>query len=312
MAADAYEPECFDVDSASVELLIDARPRDVGGLSVRRVLPSMKRRLVGPFIFFDHMGPVRLAHGEGVDVRPHPHIELATVTYLFEGEIDHRDSLGTFRTIRPGDVNWMLAGRGIVHSERSGAESRRAGVHMHGIQCWVALPLDREQIDPRFEHHPRTTIPAVRVGAATVDVIAGTAYGARSPVAVLSPTLYVHALLDGGARLPIDDTHEERAVYVAEGSIGCDGRSLHAGTMAVLRSGAKTTISAEQATRVMLVGGAKLEGERNIYWNFVSSSRERIERAKADWVARRFPTVPGDEVEFVPLPVSPQPRVPST
>jgi hypothetical protein len=296
------EPECLDAGSASVEQTIEGRPRDLGGFTVRRVLPAVGRRRVGPFIFFDQMGPARLAAGAGMDVRPHPHICLATVTYLFEGELDHRDSVGTFQTIRPGDVNWMIAGRGIVHSERTGPEAREAGPVMHGIQCWVALPLEHEETEPRFEHHSAATIPRVMQDGVTLDVIAGTAYGATSPVGVLSPTLYVHARLDAGARLPVDDTHEERAVYVVEGALGCDGRTLEPGTMAILRPGADVVISAETATRVMLLGGAKLEGERYLFWNFVSSSRERLERAKEDWRHRRFPTVPGDEVEFIPLP----------
>jgi redox-sensitive bicupin YhaK (pirin superfamily) len=257
---------------------------------------------VGPFIFFDHIGPADLPIGAGLDVRPHPHIELATVTYLFAGEIDHRDSLGTFQTIRPGDVNWMVAGRGIVHSERSSPETRKTGVHIHGIQCWVALPLEQEGVKPRFEHHAAPTIPKETLDRVTIEVVAGAAYGLRSPVTVLSPTLYVHAQLERGARLPIDDAHEERAMYVAQGAIGCDSQVVQAGTMLVFRPGAKVTIAAEERSRVLLVGGARLANERHIYWNFVSSSPERIERAKDDWANGRFPKVPGDEVEFIPLP----------
>jgi redox-sensitive bicupin YhaK (pirin superfamily) len=298
----ANEPECLDAESESVELLSDARPRDLGGFAVRRVLPSVARRLVGPFIFYDHMGPAHLPLGTGFDVRPHPHIALATVTYLFSGEIDHKDSLGSVKTIRPGDVNWMVAGHGIAHSERSSPESRRAGVHIHGIQSWVALPLEHEETDPRFEHHPSATIPKVQLPKAVLDVIAGTAYGARSPVGVLSPTLYVHARLEAGARFAIDDEHEERAIYVVEGALGCDGRVFRPGTLVVLRPGVKAMIEADEPTRLMLVGGAKLAGERHVWWNFVSSSKERIERAKDDWRNRRFPKIPGDDVEFIPLP----------
>lgn len=297
----ANEPECLNDESASVELLIDARPRDLGGFAVRRVLPAAQRRLVGPFIFYDHMGPANLPLGVGFDVRPHPHIALATVTYLFNGEIDHRDSVGSVKTIRPGDVNWMVAGRGIAHSERSSPESRRDGVRIHGIQSWVALPLEHEETEPRFEHHPSSTIPRVQMDNAVLDVIAGTAYGAKSPVGVLSPTLYVHARLDSGARLPMDDEHEERAIYVVEGTIGCDGRVFRPGTMVVLRPGTKVMIEADEPARVMLVGGAKLEGDRHVWWNFVSSSQERLERAKDDWKNGRFPKVPGDD-EFIPLP----------
>ncbi len=262
----------------------------------------MRRRLVGPFVFFDHMGPVALPPGSGLDVRPHPHIGLATVTYLFDGELDHRDSLGTYQTIRPGDVNWMVAGKGIVHSERSGQDSRRAGARAHGIQSWVALPLEHELTDPGFQHCGAVTIPRVARDGVTIEVVAGTAYGAESPVHVLSPTLYVHAELPAGARLAVDDGHEERAAYVVEGRIRCGGETLLPGTMAVLTPGAHAALEAEAASRVMVVGGAKLEGERHVDWNFVSSSRERIDSAAADWANGLFPKVPGDEVEFIPLP----------
>jgi redox-sensitive bicupin YhaK (pirin superfamily) len=299
----ANEPVCSEADSGDiVELLIDARPRDLGGFSVRRVLPSPARRLVGPFIFYDHMGPAELPVGEGMDVRPHPHIALATLTYLFDGEIDHRDSLGSVQTIRPGDVNWMIAGRGIAHSERSSPESRARGIRIHGIQSWVALPLEHEETEPRFEHHPAPTIPRVERPKAKLDVIAGTAYGARSPVAVLSPTLYVHARLEPGASLPLDDEHEERAIYVAEGVLGCDGRTFRPGSLIVIRPGASAVVTTEEPTRLMFVGGAKLGGERHIWWNFVSSSKERIERAKDDWRNERFPPIPGDDLERIPLP----------
>ncbi len=302
----ANEPRCVDDESSAIELLIDSRPRDLGGFEVRRVLPSPMRRLVGPFIFFDHMGPASLPPGVGFDVRPHPHIALATLTFLFEGEIDHRDSLGSFQTIRPGDVNWMVAGRGIVHSERAGAEARRRGLRMHGLQSWAALPIEHEETDPRFEHRAAAEIPRVEMGGATIDVIAGTAFGKKSPVSVLSPSLYAHALLAPGAKFVLDGEHEERAVYVVEGAVRCDGRVFGAGTMVVLRRGVEVTIDAAEgadaAARIMLVGGAKLAGERHVFWNFVSSSRERIEKAKDDWKERRFPAIAGDDVEFIPLP----------
>ena len=298
----ANAPECLDDASPAVELVIDARPRDLGGFEVRRLLPSAERRRVGPFLFFDHMGPAHLPTGAGFDVRPHPHISLATVTYLFAGEIDHRDSLGSVQTIRPGDVNWMVAGRGIVHSERSSPASRREGVRIHGIQSWVALPLEHEETEPRFEHHPAGTIPVVRRDGAVLDVIAGTAFGATSPVGVLSPTLYVHGRLEAGARLPLDAAHEERAVYVVEGAIHCDGRTFAPGTLLVLREGAPVTLEADEPARVMLVGGARLAGERHLYWNFVASSPGRIERAKDDWKNGRFPTIPGDYREYISLP----------
>lgn len=298
----ANEPACTAAESASVELVIDARPRDLGGFEVRRVLPSPSRRLLGPFIFFDHMGPALLAPGIGFDVRPHPHIGLATVTYLFDGEIVHRDSVGSLQTIRPGDVNWMFAGSGIVHSERSGPEARQSGARVHGIQSWVALPTDSEEGDPRFEHHPVATIPRVERGGAVLDIIAGSAYGACSPVGVASPTLYAHARLEGGAVLTVDDEHAERAVYVVEGALGCDGRVFRAGSMAVLRPGGSVAFSALEPCRVMLLGGGALDGERYVSWNFVSSSEERIRRAREDWRNGRFPKVPGDELEFIPLP----------
>jgi len=300
----ANEPACLDAVSESIELVIDARPRDIGGFSVRRVLPSAQRRLVGPFIFFDHMGPATLPPGQGFDVRPHPHIALATVTYLFDGEILHRDSLGSHQPIRPGDVNWMVAGSGIAHSERLTDETRARGTHIHGIQSWVALPIEHEETAPRFEHHPRATLPVIERPRekATLDIIAGTAFGATSPASVLSPTLYVHAQLGSGARLPLEAEHEERAVYVVEGVLGCDGRLFRPGTMIVLRPGKEVVLEADEPTRIMILGGAKLAGKRYVWWNFVSSSEERLARAKEDWRMRRFPAIPGDDVEFIPLP----------
>jgi redox-sensitive bicupin YhaK (pirin superfamily) len=300
--ASQHEPECVRPESGAVELLISARVRDLGGFSVRRVLPSMHRRLVGPFIFFDQMGPARFEPGRGIDVRPHPHIALSTLTYLFEGEILHRDSLGSVQPIRPGDVNWMFAGRGITHSERTGDEVRRAGGSLSGIQCWLAAPSEREEEAPSFEHHPASSIPRVRREGVTLDVVAGTAYGERSPVGALSPMLYVHAQLGAGATLAVDEEHEERALYVAEGAIGCDEHEVSAGTLLVLRPGAKVSVRAGEPSRVMLLGGARLAGERHIFWNFVSSSPARLERAKEDWKNGRFPKVPGDEIEFIPLP----------
>jgi redox-sensitive bicupin YhaK (pirin superfamily) len=301
----ANDPACVDPQAnttGSIELLIDARPRDLGGFSVRRVLPSPRRRLVGPFIFFDQMGPAQIEPGQGFDVRPHPHIALATVTYLFSGEIIHRDSLGSLQSIRPGDVNWMVAGSGIVHSERSSAEARRDGMHIHGIQSWVALPIEHEETAPRFEHHPANTLPRIEREGVQLDVIAGSAFGQRSPVGVLSETLYVHGRLDAGASLVIDTEHEQRGVYVVEGSLTCDGQLLEPGTLAVLQPGKPVTISSAERTRIMILGGAKLAGERHMFWNFVASSEARIERAKQDWQADRFPHVPGDDQERIPLP----------
>jgi len=282
-------------------LIIEARPRDLGGFQVRRALPSAARRLVGPFIFFDHMGPADMAPGSGIDVRPHPHIALATVTYLFEGEMVHRDTLGSHQTIRPGDVNWMLAGRGIAHSERTGDDVRRRGGPLHGIQSWVALPTADEEAAPRFEHHPAATIPRVALDGAALEVVAGSAYGARSPVGVLSQTLYVAARLEAGATLPLPDEHPERAVYVASGEIAAGEQRLGTGGMLIFPAG-PVSVQALAQSRLILIGGAPLDGERHIWWNFVSSSPDRIERAKADWKAGRFGVVPGDDKEFIPLP----------
>ena len=292
-------------DGLEVTEVIEGRPRDLGGFEVRRLLPSGATRThqrVGPFVFFDHFGPVTFPAGEGLDVRPHPHIALATLTYLFDGEILHRDSLGSQQLIRPGDVNWMVAGRGIVHSERTPPEVRARGGRMHGLQTWLALPLGAEETSPRFEHHAGDTIPVVHAHGAELHVVAGTGYGRTAPTGVLSPTLYVHARLAAGASLAVDDEHEERAVYVVEGRVACGARALDAGMMALLRPRAAVSVRGLAPSRVLLLGGAPLEGERHIYWNFVSSSRDRIERAKADWREGRFPRVPGDDVEFIPLP----------
>jgi redox-sensitive bicupin YhaK (pirin superfamily) len=281
---------------------ISGRTRDLGGFEVRRVLPSHPRQRVGPFIFFDHFGPVAFPPGQGMDVRPHPHIGLATVTYLFEGEILHRDSLGSRQTIRPGDVNWMVAGQGIVHSERTPADVRAHGGRMHGLQLWIALPTDAEEVAPRFEHHDVATLPVVRRPGATLRVIAGSAYGATAPTGVLSPTLYTDVTLEPGASVAVDAEHEERAVYVIDGTIECAGQRLAPGALTVLRAGADVSLSAAGAARAVLIGGAPLPGVRHIEWNFVSSSAERLARAKDDWRAGRFPKVPGDEIEFIPLP----------
>lgn len=297
------EPDCTGCAAPSVELLIQGRPRDLGGFSVRRVLPSPKRRLVGPFIFLDQMGPAEIAPGAGFDVRPHPHIALATLTYLFDGEIVHRDSVGSLQTIRPGDVNWMVAGRGIVHSERAPDALRASGFRIHGLQCWVALPRAEEECEPRFSHHPKASIPTLSRAGVLIDVIAGTAFGQRSPVEVLSPTLYVHARMDAAAKLNVDAEHRERAVYVIEGALECEGQKFEAGTLAVLKTDATPSVTALEKTRLVLLGGATMDGERHMFWNFVSSSLARIEQAKKDWAEERFPLVPGDEVERIPLPV---------
>jgi redox-sensitive bicupin YhaK (pirin superfamily) len=292
--------------------IIVLRPhlRDLGGLMVRRLLPAHPTRSVGPFVFFDHFGPVTFAPGQGFDVRPHPHIGLATVTYLFEGALMHRDSLGTVQRIEPGDVNWMVAGRGIVHSERSDARERAAGSPMHGLQTWVALPKAQEESAPAFTHVGRERLPAFARDGVTGVVVAGRAFGYAAPVSTLSETLYVALALSAGARLEVPPEHEERAVYAIEGEIAIDGAPLALHHLCVLPPGRAVTVSASIASRAMLVGGAALDGERTIWWNFVSSSRERIESAKEDWAAQRFGHVPG-ETEFIPLPDTAATRAPA-
>jgi hypothetical protein len=283
--------------------IIEARTRDLGGLSVGRVLPSAQRKLVGPFIFFDHFGPVAFEPGQGIDVRPHPHINLATVTYLFEGEIVHRDSLGSLQAIRPGAINWMTAGRGIVHSERTGPELRKAGSRLHGLQLWVALPQAQEETEPDFRHYPAAGLPEIRQGGARVRVLAGTAYGAASPVRTASPLFYVEAMVPAGGELPLPEEHPERAAYVVEGRMRCGEALIEPARMAIFAPGPTPPLRAESAARVALIGGAPLDGGRQMWWNIVSSSRERIERAKRDWKEGRFAPVPG-ETELIPLPES--------
>ena len=283
--------------------VLQGRPRDLGGFSVRRVLPAGRQQTVGPFIFFDHLGPATFADGGGVDVRPHPHIGLATVTYLFAGEFMHRDSLGTAQLIRAGDVNWMVAGRGIVHSERTPPEARRArgGAPIHGIQTWVALPMEREETAPSFEHHPAATLPAIRRAGATLRLLAGEAYGHRAPTSVFVPTFYLAASLEPGAPLDLPDEHIERAAYVVAGEVECAGERHGVGDMLVFEPGRPAALQARSAASLMLLGGAPLDGPRHIWWNFVSSRRERIERARSDWREGRFADVPGDD-DRVPLP----------
>ncbi|MGB7903337.1 MAG: pirin family protein, partial [Steroidobacteraceae bacterium] len=269
--------------SNPVERVIEPRPRDLGDFTVRRVLPAVGLQTVGPFIFFDHMGPADFGPGQGVNVRPHPHIGLATVTYLFEGAFMHRDSLGTAQLIRPGDVNWMVAGRGIVHSERTPPEVRDANgrTRAHGIQTWVALPRADEEREPSFAHHGAASLPRIERPGVILTVIAGTAYGQRSPVGVFSPTLYVDAQLAAGAAVEVPDEHEQRACYVAQGRVEIDGKAYEQGQFMVLASAAgSVSIRALEDSRAMLAGGAALDGPRHIYWNFVSSSRERIEAAR--------------------------------
>jgi redox-sensitive bicupin YhaK (pirin superfamily) len=280
--------------------VINGRERDLGGFVVRRVLPFAGRQMVGPFIFFDHLGPAEFASDKGIDVRPHPHIGLATVTYLFSGALEHRDSLRNVREIHPGDVNWMTAGHGIVHSERTPYAARASGPRIHAIQSWVALPDGHEDVDPDFVHHPASSLPQVKVGETDLTVIAGHGFGLTSPVVTLWPTFYVHARLPEGATLRLPVEHRERAVYLVQGAIDIGGTPLAEGQMAVLEP-VEVTFRAITASRVMLLGGEQFPTPRRIYWNFVASSQERIERAKERWSKQQFPAVPND-TEFIPLP----------
>jgi redox-sensitive bicupin YhaK (pirin superfamily) len=286
------------------DMLLRPHLRDLGGLVVRRLLPSHPIRAVGPFVFFDHFGPVTFAPGDGIDVRPHPHIGLATVTFLFEGALVHRDSLGTVQRITPGDVNWMTAGRGIVHSERTGDAERASGHAMHGLQTWVALPRADEEAPPAFVHVPAAVLPTFERDGVRGVVAAGTAFGLAAPVPTFAPTLYVAVTLPAGSSLEVPDEHVERAVYAVDGDVAVDDTPVPAQHMLSLAPGRVRRLRAEGPARVMLVGGAPLDGERVLWWNFVSSSTARIEAAKQDWRAMRFGRVPG-ETEFIPLPEPP-------
>ena len=282
-------------------LVIAPRVRDLGGFTVRRVLPAAACPMVGPFVFLDQIGPADLPPGQGIDVRPHPHIGLATVTYLFDGEIMHRDSLGSAQPIRPGELNWMTAGRGIVHSERTPPEVRQRGSRLFGLQAWVALPTAFEETEPTFEHYGAEALPVVEEQGQQLRVIAGEAYGVRSPVTTHSRLFYVDIQLAAGATLSLPTDYPERAIHVAAGRIEIAGEVFADGRMLVFRAGASIKLRALDPARLMLLGGEPLDGPRHIWWNLVSSSTERIEQAKADWKAGRFPGVPG-ETEFIPLP----------
>ncbi|WP_235953506.1 pirin family protein [Noviherbaspirillum galbum] len=281
--------------------LIKPHVRSIGAFDVHRLLPAFPQKTIGPFIFFDHMGPADLPPGQGMDVRPHPHIGLATVTYLFDGAGLHRDSLGSKQRIVPGDVNWMTAGRGIVHSERTAPEDLATGVRLHGLQIWIALPKAFEEAEPSFSHHPSSTIPRVTLPGATLRVILGTAYGATSPVETYSDTVYVAAELEAGAALPFSAEHAERGVYVVEGNVRLNGNPVPPRHMVFLSGEGEVLIEAEEPSKVALIGGEPLDGERFIWWNFVASSREKIEEAKARWREQQFGKVP-EETEWIPLP----------
>jgi redox-sensitive bicupin YhaK (pirin superfamily) len=299
----AKDPAPGDARAAdAIDLVVVPRSVDVGHFTVRRALPHVKRRMVGPFIFFDHFGPAEFHSGQGIDVRPHPHIGLATVTFLFDGEIMHRDSLGTAVAIRPGEVNWMTAGRGIVHSERTAADRRVEGEPIHGLQCWVAMPAADEESAPAFSHHDSAALPLLSSEGKRVRIVAGSAYGERSPVTTHSDTLFADVTLSAGAVLPVDPGTEERAIYIISGEVEIAGDLFAAGRLLIFRPGDPIGVNAITDTRLVLLGGAAMDGPRHIWWNFVSSRKERIEQAKADWKLARFDTVPGDDQEFIPLP----------
>lgn len=298
-----HDPVPGDAHSCHVlEQVIVPRARDLGGFEVRRALPAQGRQMVGPFIFFDQMGPAEFLIGKGIDVRPHPHIGLATVTYLFQGEMWHRDSLGTSIVIRPGEVNLMTAGRGIVHSERETEEAKAHTRAMFGIQAWLALPRDAEETEPAFVHHGIGDLPRIEGEGKRVRLIMGEAFGRRSPVEFQHPTLYAEAVLAAGAVLPLDAHYDERAVYVASGEIDIAGDRFEAGRLLVFKPGDRISILALSQARLMLLGGEPMDGPRHIWWNFVSSSRDRIAAARSDWAGKRFASVPGDEAEFIPAP----------
>jgi redox-sensitive bicupin YhaK (pirin superfamily) len=292
--------------SPSLETIVVTRVRDlVDGFKVRRVLPSARRRMVGPFIFLDQLGPEVLTGGRGLDVAPHPHIGLATVTYLFQGELLHRDSLGTQKLIRPGEVNWMTAGSGIAHSERTPLETRQAGSQLFGIQSWVALPLRYEETDPTFAHYDIKDLPVIEGEGKRVRLISGSLFGARSPVQTLSDMFYAEVMIEKGEHIALPAEFEERAAYIVEGSVQLlpDEGAYDAGQLLVFKPGDEVLlrVQSESPARLMILGGEPMDGPRHIWWNFVSSSAERIDQAKADWKAGRFAPVP-DETEFVPLP----------
>jgi len=296
----------------SIETLILPRAHDVGGFEVRRALPTRERQMIGPFIFFDQMGPGEFLTGHGLDVRPHPHIGLSTVTYLFEGEVYHRDTLGSSQPIRPGALNWMTAGQGIAHSERTDPALRGHSNTLFGIQSWAALPKAQEETAPAFTHYPAEALPILEEAGARVRLVAGEAWGVRAPVETHWPLFYADLQLAPGAAWPLPDTHEERGAYVVSGAVEVAGQRFEAGRMLVFRHGDALAIRAvgvaeggpggEKGARLLLLGGAVMDGPRHIFWNFVSSSRDRINQAKADWEAGRFGKVPGDDKEFIPLP----------
>ena len=305
----ALEPQCPDAGSlAAIETVIIPRARDLGGFEVRRALPAPRRQMVGPFIFFDQAGPAEFLTGQGIDVRPHPHIGLGTVTYLYKGEFEHRDSLGTHQMIYPGEVNWMVAGEGVTHSERTSAATRQNPSSLFGIQTWIALPESHEDTPAAFEHHGQEALPFLEGEGKEVRLILGSAWGEKAPVTLYSETFYADVILQPGAKLPLPSDHEDRGLYVTQGSVQIAGETFEAGRMMVFRPGDEITVTAgPQGARLMALGGETLNGPRYIWWNFVASSRDKIEAAKeawaaGDWQHGRFQLPPGDDQEFIPLP----------
>ncbi len=300
------DPEAGDPFSCNaLEMLLVPRSVDLGEFAVRRALPHTRRRTVGPFVFFDHFGPAEFRAGRGLDVRPHPHIGLSTLTYLYDGEIVHRDTLGVNAAIRPGEVNWMTAGRGIVHSERTAPERRVDGEPLHGLQLWVAMRAQDEENDPAFAHLGGEDLPVVNGEGKAARIVAGTLFGATSPLKTGIDAVYADILLEQGASMPLDAEFEERAIYVSSGEIDVSGDRFETGQMLIFRPGDRITVKALTPARVAVVGGAPLDGPRHVWWNFVSSRRERIEQAKEEWKSGFFGKIPGDEIEFIPLPEKP-------
>ena len=304
----ALAPGCPDeIGVDAIETLIIPRARDLGGFEVRRALPAPKRQMVGPFIFFDQAGPAEFLTGQGIDVRPHPHIGLGTVTYLYRGDFHHRDSIGSDQIITPGELNWMVAGKGVTHSERTSAAARQGPNNLYGIQTWIALPEEREDMDPIFEHHGKGNLPEIEAEGVAARLILGNAYGKQAPATLYSETFYLDVALQAEARFPLPDDHEDRGLYITEGSVSIAGQIFEAGRMMVFRPGDKITVQAgDTGARLMALGGATMKGPRHVWWNFVSSSKDRIEAAKEEWRAANwgkglFDLPVGDSDEFIPL-----------
>ncbi len=297
------EPECDSMNADDgIQMLIQPRMRDLGGFSVSRILPAIGRKTVGPFIFFDHMPPREFQPGEGMDVRPHPHIALATVTYLFEGEFVHRDSLGSEEIVRPGDINWMTAGRGIVHSERTDPRQRLAGGRSHGIQLWVALPREHEETEPAFHHHDKNELPHVSGKGFSARVLIGEAFGKKSPVRIFSPMFYIDVEAQAGSVVDVPLNYEERALYLLSGAVRYGQQTFDHPQMIIFKKDCSICLHIEKDSRFVMLGGAPLDGPRYIWWNFISSSKDRIEQAKRDWKEGRFAKIPTDADDFIPLP----------